>query len=98
MKNLKLILLTICACTFNACEKDFLSLENPNALTEATFWATEDDFNRALASTYGALQYPSVGGAQSSQYESIKSDIARELCLSNEVRYNKFEETAFFSF
>ncbi len=67
----------------NACEKEFLTLENPNALTEATYWATEDDFQRGLVATYSALQYPSVGGADMSQYENVKSDVGRSFDFYN---------------
>ena len=67
----------------NACEDEFLALENPNAITEDNFWATDDDFQRALVSTYAALQYPAVAGAQSSQYECVKSDVGRSFDFYN---------------
>ena len=38
------------------CKKSVLELENPNQITSATFWKTEDDALSALAATYGLLR------------------------------------------
>ncbi|MFY0607608.1 MAG: RagB/SusD family nutrient uptake outer membrane protein [Cyclobacteriaceae bacterium] len=83
MKYSKLVLLTICALFLNACEESFLGLENPNAITEDSFWNTEEDFQRGLVATYSALQYPAVGGANMSQYENVKSDVGRSFDFYN---------------
>ncbi|MEM8894420.1 MAG: RagB/SusD family nutrient uptake outer membrane protein, partial [Bacteroidota bacterium] len=83
MKYLRILILTSITFFMNACEKEFLSLENPNALTEASYWATEEDFQRGLIATYSALQYQSVGGANMSQYENVKSDVGRSFDFYN---------------
>ncbi|MEM9856763.1 MAG: RagB/SusD family nutrient uptake outer membrane protein [Bacteroidota bacterium] len=77
MKYLRLLLLTGCAFLLNACEEDFLDLQDPNALPEESFWQTEEDFQQGLVTVYGALQGAAVGGANMSQYENIKSDVGR---------------------
>ncbi|TSE09835.1 MULTISPECIES: RagB/SusD family nutrient uptake outer membrane protein [Aquimarina] len=46
-----------------SCDKDVLDIENPNAVTEATFWKTPQDFDAALIATYGALQFQAISGA-----------------------------------
>ncbi|MEL6592461.1 MAG: RagB/SusD family nutrient uptake outer membrane protein, partial [Bacteroidota bacterium] len=56
-------------------EKEFLALENPNAITTETFWQSEKQFNSGLTTVYGALQFQSVSGGQM-VYEMIRGDIA----------------------
>ncbi|MEM7656154.1 MAG: RagB/SusD family nutrient uptake outer membrane protein [Bacteroidota bacterium] len=55
-------------------EQEFLELENPNAITTATFWQSEKQFNSALTTVYGALQFQSVSGGNLI-YEMAKGDI-----------------------
>ena len=38
-------------------EKEFLDITNPNAVTTSTFWQSEKQFNSALTTVYGALQF-----------------------------------------
>lgn len=45
-------------------EDEFLTQVNPNSITTDVFWETSDDFENALYTVYGALQFASVTGAQ----------------------------------
>lgn len=56
-------------------ESTFLNEQNPNVLTEASFWKNEGHFNAALTTVYGALQYRSISGAELVQ-EFVMGDIA----------------------
>ncbi|MEM9984372.1 MAG: RagB/SusD family nutrient uptake outer membrane protein, partial [Bacteroidota bacterium] len=58
-----------------ACEQEFLNEVNPNAITTDTFWKTGTQFNSALTTVYGALQFQSVSGGEL-QYEMVLGDIA----------------------
>lgn len=77
MKNYKLYVILIFSTIFTVgCgEDDFLELTNPNAITTATFWKSEDHFNSALTTVYGALQFQAVSGSLL-QHEMILGDIA----------------------
>src|SRR5438552_2287790 len=44
------------AAMMTGCAKSTLELNNPNQITSATFWKTEDDVLSALAATYGLLR------------------------------------------
>ena len=44
------------------CNKDVLEVDNPNALTEDTFWQTERDFNAGLNTVYAAQQFTAISG------------------------------------
>ncbi|MFY0626904.1 MAG: RagB/SusD family nutrient uptake outer membrane protein [Reichenbachiella sp.] len=59
------------------CSDDFLDEQNPNKITQTSFWQSEADFQSGLIATYSALQYEATGGGQMSQYENIRSDIGR---------------------
>ncbi|MBU2912663.1 RagB/SusD family nutrient uptake outer membrane protein [Reichenbachiella agariperforans] len=56
-------------------EDEFLTEVNPNAITTEVFWETSDDFEKALNTVYGALQFPSVSGGNLS-YEMVQGDLA----------------------
>ena len=61
IKNIYIKLLLVTAITFISCDEDsFLEQVNPNAITENTFWNTESQFNTALTTVYGALQFNNV--------------------------------------
>jgi len=59
---------------FSCNEGEFLELANPNAITETTFWQSETQYNSALTTVYGALQFPSVSGGEL-QYDMALGDI-----------------------
>jgi len=64
------------ALVFMGCDEDsFLEEINPNAITTATFWGSEKQFNSALTTVYGALQFQSISGGEL-QYEFVLGDIA----------------------
>lgn len=44
----------------SGCELD---VENQNAVTEETFWRTSNDFDAALTTVYGALQFQGISGS-----------------------------------
>nr|WP_010925621.1 RagB/SusD family nutrient uptake outer membrane protein [Microscilla sp. PRE1]AAK62829.1 MS107 [Microscilla sp. PRE1] len=56
-------------------EDDFLTQINPNSITTDVFWETSEDFDKALNTVYGALQFPSISGGNLS-YEFVQSDLA----------------------
>ncbi|SNR30959.1 Starch-binding associating with outer membrane [Lutibacter agarilyticus] len=74
LKNIKLLFLS--SLLFIGCdEQDFLEQVNPNATTTDTFWNSEKQFNSALTTVYGALQFQSVSGGET-QYDMVLGDIA----------------------
>ncbi len=78
MKKIKnnLIKLTLLfALVLTGCnESVFLDEQNPNSITPETFWKNEGQFQSALATVYGALQYRSISGAELVQ-EFVLGDI-----------------------
>ncbi|WP_298533094.1 RagB/SusD family nutrient uptake outer membrane protein [uncultured Algibacter sp.] len=74
--NNNLIKLTLLfALVFTGCnESVLLDEQNPNFITPDTFWKTENQFEAALATVYGALQYRSISGAELVQ-EFVLGDI-----------------------
>lgn len=52
----KILILISTAAFFFGCSKSTLELNNPNQITSATFWKTEDDVLSAFAATYGLLR------------------------------------------
>ncbi|WP_299548306.1 RagB/SusD family nutrient uptake outer membrane protein [Seonamhaeicola sp.] len=75
LKNITLKLGFLCALAFTGCnESHFLEEINPNAITTETFWQSEKQFNSALTTVYGALQFQSVSGGEL-QYEFVLGDI-----------------------
>ncbi|WP_075342982.1 RagB/SusD family nutrient uptake outer membrane protein [Tenacibaculum agarivorans] len=79
MKNLKkisLLSLLFLVVTLVSCdEEEFLKEVNPNAITEDTFWKTQEQFNAALTTVYGALQFQSISGGLL-QHQMVRGDIA----------------------
>ncbi|AUS06213.1 RagB/SusD family nutrient uptake outer membrane protein [Pseudotamlana carrageenivorans] len=55
-------------------EESFLDQENPNTITTDTFWNTSNQFQTALTTVYGALQFQSVSGG-GLIYEMAMADI-----------------------
>ena len=69
-------LIFLCTLAFFGCNEDrFLEEVNPNAITTDTFWGSEKQFNSALTTVYGALQFQSISGGEL-QYEFVLGDIA----------------------
>ncbi|MBJ7880122.1 RagB/SusD family nutrient uptake outer membrane protein [Gelidibacter salicanalis] len=76
IKNISLFSFFLFLLTYTSCsEEEFLEEINPNAITTETFWATEKNFNAALTTVYGALQFQSISGG-SLQYDYVRGDIA----------------------
>ncbi|AXT56767.1 RagB/SusD family nutrient uptake outer membrane protein [Aquimarina sp. AD1] len=61
----------------SGCELD---VDNPNAVTEETFWRTSNDFDAALTTVYGALQFQGISG----------SGLAFEMLLGDEAGTENF--------
>lgn len=80
-QNLYILLL---AFLVSACTKE-LEQVNPNVLTEATFWKTENDCLSALASTYKIFKHPSGGywGVRGIQITNGRGD---DVFIRNDVR------------
>ena len=79
MRNLKkiiLFLLLIIIVSLGSCDEgEFLTEVNPNAVTEDTFWKTQEQFNTALTTVYGALQFQSISGGLLG-HQMVRGDIA----------------------
>lgn len=74
LKNIKLLFLS--SLILIGCDEDqFLEQVNPNATTADTFWKSEKQFNSALTTVYGALQFQSISGGET-QYDMVLGDIA----------------------
>ncbi|WNH11947.1 RagB/SusD family nutrient uptake outer membrane protein [Thalassobellus suaedae] len=75
-KVLAMAVITCCMLSFTSCsEEEFLTVNNPNSITDATFWKTSTQFNNALNAVYGAMQFQAISGSGLSQ-EIIRADIA----------------------
>ncbi|MDG1723129.1 MAG: RagB/SusD family nutrient uptake outer membrane protein [Flavobacteriaceae bacterium] len=61
----------------SSCEKDFLNLENPNDLSAASFWSSEDEVQQGLVATYGALQLNGLLGGTAAVELPVRSDVGR---------------------
>ncbi|SFF68291.1 Starch-binding associating with outer membrane [Salegentibacter agarivorans] len=76
MKKLNILLGFLTLSLGVSCNTDeFLAEENPNTITTDIFWETEDQFQTALTTVYGALQFQSISGGELI-YEMIMGDIA----------------------
>jgi len=58
-KNYALIIMCVAllATLFTACDKDFLTVVNPNEMTVDSFWRNGEDVEAALTATYAMLQH-----------------------------------------
>lgn len=74
MKRLFFTILSIAFITIS-CD-DFLTENNPNAITNENFWKTKEDALSGLASVYGVLQYTNVMGAEEF-VSNVRTDIGR---------------------
>ena len=59
---------------FTSCD-DFLDEQNPNTITDKTFWVSEDDFTKGLMAAYNSLQSSNVMGGGNATTGHVKSDI-----------------------
>ncbi len=73
-KNFIHIILLTTVLVFGCKEDEFLELTNPNAITTATFWESERQFNSGLTTVYGALQFQAISGGLL-QHEMVLGDI-----------------------
>jgi len=78
MSQLKTYRLFFIAIIFvTSCNKDFLSIENPNDLSAESFWSTEDEVQQGLIATYGALQLNGLLGGNAAIELPVRSDVGR---------------------
>jgi len=56
-KYIVLLCVILLGIFISACEKDFLTLENPNQMTGESFWRNAEDVESALTATYALLQH-----------------------------------------
>lgn len=75
MKKIYTYLVGLCLMATGCNEEGFLSKVNPNAITSETFWQSPQDYQKALTTVYGALQFSSISGSSYVQYEEILGDI-----------------------
>ena len=72
----KISLAVILFAVLASCDQDaFLDEVNPNTITTSTFWNSESQFDQALTTVYGALQFRAISGTLL-QHEMILGDIA----------------------
>jgi hypothetical protein len=68
-------ILPILIVMISGCEDDLLTQVNPNTITDASFWKTQEDFEKGVNAMYGALQLASVSGNFMAN-EAKRSDLA----------------------
>lgn len=61
--NKRILILIVLTAFFAACTEDFLELQNPNEVTQASFWKTEGDLESGVAAIYANL-----GGSWNNTY------------------------------
>jgi starch-binding outer membrane protein, SusD/RagB family len=96
IKKYKVLSIAIVACvtlSLSSCnEESFLDVDNPNSITDATFFKTSSQFNNALTTVYAALQFQGVSGSGLSQ-EIIRTDIADTFSFFG--RWNIFRQLSY---
>ncbi|GAA4235057.1 RagB/SusD family nutrient uptake outer membrane protein [Postechiella marina] len=86
IKN-KIYLLALASLILISCDEDsFLTKENPNAYEASQFYKKAADFNSALATVYGALQFQGVSGGDLVS-EMAQSDLTFTFTFSPDRRY-----------
>ena len=92
-KALSISFMACCILSLSSCdEKDFLTVDNPNSVTEATFWKTPTQFNTALTTVYSAMQFPAISGAGLIE-EEVRADIADTYGFFRPVAYRQLTYT-----
>lgn len=92
-KALSISFMACCILSLSSCdEKDFLTVENPNSVTEATFWKTPSQFDTALTTVYSAMQFPAISGAGLVE-EEVRADIADTYSFFRPVAYRQLTYT-----
>lgn len=81
-KYFKYTILLLLAIVYTGCEEDLLEQVNPNALTDGSFWQTEEDFEMATNALYSSLQLPAICG------ETFTKDMQRSDLLGTESWYD----------
>lgn len=76
MKRIIYILSIILMLGLSSCS-DFLTENNPNAITNVNFWKNKDDALQGLASVYGVLQYDYVLGGGEATQSPVRTDVGR---------------------
>lgn len=57
MRKKNFIMLLLGFTVFNACNDNYLQIENPNAITSGSFWKSEGDLNEGVTACYSTLYY-----------------------------------------
>ena len=92
-KVLSFTILVCCILALASCsEEEFLTVDNPNSITDATFWKTPTQFNTALTTVYAAMQFQAISGSGLSQ-EIIRADIADTYSFFG--RWNIFRQLSY---
>jgi tetratricopeptide (TPR) repeat protein len=75
MKILKVFMaIILLSFSLSSCD-EFLDEQNPNTITNISFWKSEDDFSKGLIATYNVLQSSYVMGGGSTTDGHVLSDI-----------------------
>src|SRR3954452_25108858 len=82
----KILILTSFTVMMVSCSKSTLELNNPNQITTATFWKTEDDVLSSFAATYGLLRDVNGGfwGVRGVELANGRGD---DFFIRNDVSY-----------
>lgn len=76
MKKILIPIFSILLLATSCNEDEFLTKVNPNTITQDTFWKTPTDFDKALTTVYGALQFAAISGGSRLQNEEVMTDLA----------------------
>ncbi|KZS40466.1 carbohydrate-binding protein SusD [Aquimarina aggregata] len=90
-KQLKKILITLSIIlVVSGCGEEALEVDNPNAITEDTFWRTTEHFNSALNTVYAALQFQGISGS-GLQFEMLLGDEAGTEDFYRQIEFAKID-------
>lgn len=92
----KALSFTVMACSIlllSSCnESEFLTVENPNSVTEGTFWNTPAQYNTALTTVYAAMQFQAISGGGLPE-EEVRADIADTYTFFRPLAYRQLTYT-----
>jgi len=74
MKNIIILSAIIITIFLPSCD-EFLDEQNPNAITDNSFWVSETDFTKGLMATYKTLQSSYVMGGGNATAGNVNTDI-----------------------
>ncbi|WP_109830603.1 RagB/SusD family nutrient uptake outer membrane protein [Reichenbachiella versicolor] len=90
-KLINTIWLAAAVLVFASCDEDkFLTETNPNSILDEEFWESEQDYQKALNTVYGALQLPNVSG-DGTAYDAARTDLGGSVAWVPHIEYSSFK-------